>query len=203
VSKGGKNYLLTAAHEKWKHRDNCHRDNCTHVAYLLAVRNQSILERGDDTSDTHIKALYSVTPQEAECIYSEELAELRTELKTLFIRPNDKSFLTALSIMCQGYLAVKNPAAFALRTEINNRISANGVAEAVDNPAWWLAVIESPETATAALMQQWTGATGDRSHVAALLGAIARKNLTVELVRNADDALRENLTPVMAGNARG
>jgi hypothetical protein len=103
VSVGNKIGLQHAEHGVWAHK----RQGTS--AYVLCARNQEQVLEGDmDAAKRVLGAFYAMTPAEAEAVRSERLEDCPAALRLLFGRPQTPcAVLSALSILCQGHLAVQ------------------------------------------------------------------------------------------------
>ena len=104
VSTGGRPALATAKHDKW-----CHRADSTDITYVLFARNQQRVLCSRDAHATKVlQAFYQMTQYDAEAVYAGHLENCPIELRSLFEQPTGVvDFLSALTILCQGFLAVQ------------------------------------------------------------------------------------------------
>ncbi len=96
VSTGGKDEQRQREDEEWKWPETGKT-----LAYVLNARNQqTLLEKGV------LEAFYSMTHEDARFVYERKLQYINVRLLPLFQRQKSSYTLFALSILCQGYLAV-------------------------------------------------------------------------------------------------
>lgn len=100
VSIGGRTALAVDAHGKWQ--------GDPRVAYVLNARNQQqVLQGNEETARDVLTAFLSMTGREAAAVFSEDLHGCPPVLRPLFERsPLNSEIFPALSVLCQGYLAV-------------------------------------------------------------------------------------------------
>lgn len=96
VSIGGQDEQRQREDEEWKWPETGKT-----LAYVLNARNQQTLqEKGV------LEAFYSMTHEDARSVYEGKLQYISVRLRPLFQRQKSPYTLSALSILCQGYLAV-------------------------------------------------------------------------------------------------
>ncbi|MDD3744101.1 MAG: hypothetical protein PHX54_10810, partial [Lentimicrobiaceae bacterium] len=99
------------------------------MAYILNAKNQKALQ-----DENVLAAFYSMTHDEARSVFEGKVQNIPVKLRQLFQRVNSPNILSALSILCQGYLvAHANPV--GQPEEISDK-EFNDVQLALDQMKW-------------------------------------------------------------------
>jgi len=129
VSEGGKADLSKGQHVRW---DKVVGNEQRH-AFILNVRDYSAL------TEATLSGFCSLTTEQAEKVYNEELESLPLEIKRLFTRKSAQH-LVALDILCQGYLAAHG--LIEVPTNCKSGVAGIGrnasIADSTKQTSWWL-----------------------------------------------------------------